>query len=586
MSEKPFTIGSKTFDNGYSDSTNNIKPGTLAPPSKNCRITEAFEVVSRPGYEDTLWDLNESGNPATSHYMQQFNVTFFCINGKVKYIEHDRGDAVVDTGLSLTATETTRFADYHGDLYLINPTDGLRQIHVFRINDAAPNSGDASFTIDTDGGARLNAFGDTSGNIRIRGTNEAYSAVTTAGVVTHSTTLSQTYADNDIAITVEDISSGKPKGTKIVFWQNRMVIIGVAADSGTDNSPAIAYMSQFASSRDLQKIIVFGITGGATEEQISASGRLTNVVATRDYLYFFTENSVHFSSVADIDNSSGACYPQLLSKNYGCVNEDCAVDIGLGMILFLTNNKRLMAIKIVQPSGAVQGQVVCDERFDQPIRNTLDLLDASQRIARMVYHVGKGLAYAQISVQGNIITVVYDNNIGKLLPHDDQKLFNSHFEKDGILYATDLYDDTIYEIDRGTTDNDLPIECVMAHGQLDQDMVTCEWKDVEISGSLSQDGDITVETIVNDGTPVQKHILASDLSFSGARSLGDIVVGDMVIGNGMSDVLLANWDRKFRIAPTSYGQMYKTVLSSTSTFTWGSYKIYGSALSSSLLTTS
>ena len=584
MSEKPFNIGSTTFENGYSDSENNLKPATLAPPSKNCRITGSFEVVSRPGYEDTFWDLNEVNKAATSHYMPQFNVTFFCLNGNVKYIEHDRGDAVVDTGLSLTATETTRFADYAGDLYLINPTDGLRQIHVFRLNDSAPNSGDASFTIDTDGGARLNAFGDTSGNIRIRGTNEAYSAVTTAGVVTHSTTLSQTYADNDIAITVEDISSGKPKGTKIVFWQNRMVIIGVASDSGNDNSPAIAYMSQFASSRDLQKVIVFGITGGATEEQIAAAGRLTNVVATRDYIYFFTESSVHFSSVADVDASTGACFPQLLSKNYGCMNEDCAVDMGSGLIAFLTKNKRVMAIRISTDSGA--SVVFPDEKFDQGMRNTLDLLDATQTVARMVYHVGKRLCYLQVSVQNNILTLVYDNNIGKWLPPDDQKLFNSYFEKNGILYATDLYDDTVYEVDRGITDNDLPIECVMAHGSMDQDMVTCEWKDIEISGSLAQDGTITVETPVNEGTSTQKQILSTDLSYAGARALGDIAIGDMVIGNGMSEVLLANWERKFRIAPTSYGQRYQTILSSTSPFTWGSYQVTGSSLSSSLLTTS
>lgn len=584
MQEKVFRTGSTTFENGYSDSENNLAPETLAPPSKNCRITGSFEVVTRPGYEDTTWDLAEANKQATSHYMQQYNVTFFCLNGKVKYVEHDRSNAVVDTGISLTATETTRFADYAGDLYLINPTDGLRQIHVFRLNDTAPTLGDATFTIDQDGGARLNAFGDTSGNIRIRGVNEAYSAVTTAGVATHGTTLSATYADNDIAITVEDISSGKPKGTKIVFWKERMIIIGVSSDTGVDNAPAIAYMSQFASSRDLQKVIVFGITGGATEEQIAAAGKLTNIVATRDYLYYFTENSVHYSAVSDIDASSGATYPQLLSKNYGCMNEDCAVDMGSGLIAFLTKNKRVMGIRIATDSGAAT--VFPDEKFDNAVRTTLDLLDTDQSKARMVYHVGKRLAYVQVSVQNTVLTLVNDNNIGKWLPPDDQKVFSSFFEKDGILFATDYFDDTVYEIDRGTMDADSVIECVMAHGSMNQDMVTCEWQDIEISGSLSQDGIITVETPVNEGTSTQKTILASSLNFSGARSLGDLVVGDTVIGNMLNNVLLAKWERKFRIAPTSYGQRYQTILSSTSPFTWGSYQVSGVALSNSLLTTS
>lgn len=585
MSEKPFSIGSNSFLGGYSDDAENLKPEQLGPPSKNCRLTLSGESQSRMGAEDTLWDLNQAGFPATSHYMTKYNVTFFAINGKVFYVEHDRADAVVDTGLSLTATETTRFADYAGDLYLINPTDGLRQIHVFRLNDTAPNSGDSAFTIDQDGGGRLNAFGDTSGTIRIRGTEESYSAVTTAGVVTHSTTLSATYADNDIAITVEDISSGKPKGSKIAFWQERMIIIGVRSDTNVDNPNHIAYMSQFASARDLQKVIVFGITGGATEEWVGKSGSLTNVIATRDYLYLFKEDETYYCSVADIDRTSGATYPQLLSKNYGCVNEDCAADLGSGLLAFLTKNKRIIGVRISSQTGAAV--VFPDEQFDQPIRNTLDILDVDQSKARMVYHVGKRLLYTQVSAQNNIFQMVHDNNIEKWLPPDEGRLFNSYFEKDGILFGTDLHDDTIYEIDRGTTDGDQDIECVMAHGnfEFNKGRVTCEWKDVELSGSLSVDGVITVETSVNGADSTIKMINASDLSFANATGIGDVVIGDLVIGNPTTIISYADWDRKFRISPVSYGSQYKTILSSTSPFTWKSFLVNASSLSSSVLTT-
>tara|TARA_R110000868_G_scaffold179962_1_gene420410 strand:+ start:474 stop:2225 length:1752 start_codon:yes stop_codon:yes gene_type:complete len=581
--EKSFRIGSTNFSEGYSDDARNLNPATLAPPSKNCRLTLGGERFSRMGYEDTLYNLAQAGKTARCHHMPQFNVTFFTLNGKCYYVEHDRGDAVVDTGLSLTATETTRMADYAGDLYLINPTDGLRQIHVMRINDAAPDSGDATFTVDQDGGGRLNAFSDTSGNVRIRGTDETYSGVTTAGVFTITGNLTATYADNDICITVEDISSGKPKGTKIVFWKERMIIIGVASDTSVDNSAAIAYMSQFASGRDLQKIIVFGITGGASEEWVGKAGKLTNIIATRDYLYMFKEDETYYCAVSDVNTTTGATLPQLLSKNYGCVNEDCAVDMGSGLIAFLTKNKRIIGIRISSESGAAV--VFPDEKFDQPIRNTLELLDADQSKARMVYHVGKRLLYVQFSVQNNILTAVNDNNIGKWLPPDDQKTFNDFYEKDGILHATDLYDDTVYEMDRGTTDNDQDIECVMAHGEFDQDMTTCEWKDVELSGSLAQNGSILVETVVNGGTSTGKTIESSSLSYTGARAIGDIVIGDMTLGGANSEVLLAQWAAKKRIAPTSYGQRYQTILSSTSPFSWQSYAVNGASLSSTLLTT-
>lgn len=583
--EKLFQIQAQDFMEGYKDSLENLKPNQLAQPSKNVRILLSGEAMSRLGYEDTLWDLNNANKQATSFYQKQYNLSWFSINGKVYYIEHDRSDAIVDTGLSLTATETTRIAEYAGDIYLTNQTDGLRQIHVMRLNDASPDSGDADVTVDQDGGGRLNAFSDTSGNLRIRGTNEAYSSVTTAGVVTLTGTLSQSYADNDIAITVEDISSGKPKGSKIVFWKERMIVIGVRSDTSVDNANQIAYMSQFASARDLQKVIVFGITGGATEEWIGKAGILKNIVTTRDYVYFFKEDETYFSSVADVDASSGATFPQLLSTNYGCVNEECAADLGSGIIAFLTPNKRIIGIRISTQSGAAV--VFPDESFDQAVRNTLNLLDADQSKARMFYHKGSRLLYVQVSVQNNILTLVYDNNIGKWLPPDDNKIFHSFFEKDGIAYATDYFDDTIYELDRGILDNNQDIETVMAHANLlfKDGRVTCEWQDVEMSGSLGQNGTITVETIVNNGTSTQKTILASDLSFTGAMGIGDIVVGSTTIGGETTDIKIAEWNRKFRIAPVSYGQKYQTLLSSTSPFLWSGYSIMAKALSTSILTT-
>jgi hypothetical protein len=75
------------------------------------------------------------------------------------------------------------------------------------------------------------------------------------------------------------------------------------------------------------------------------------------------------------------------------------------------------------------------------------------------------------------------------------------------------------------------------------------------------------------------------LSFVSVRSLGDIAIGDMLIGNPNTEVPLANWGKKFRITPTSYGSRYQTILSSTTPFTWKSYRISASALSSSVLTT-
>lgn len=563
----------------------NLEPGMLGTPSKNVRINTDFEVVSRKGYMATEWDLGEANKSAQSLYVERYNVTFFSLNGKVKYIEHDRGDAVVDTGLSLTATETTTFAEYAGDVYCTNPTDGLRQIHVFRLNDAAPSLGDATYTIDQDGAGRLNAFGDTSGTIRIRGTSEAYSGVTTAGVVTHATTLSATYANNDIAITVEDISSGKPKGSKIVFWRERMVIIGVESATDTDNATQIAYMSQFASARDLQKIIVFGITGGATEEWVGKSGSLKDVVSTRDYLYYLKEGETYFSSVADVNTSTGATSPQLLSNNYGCVNEHCAADLGSGLIAYLTKNKRVMGIQISTESGAAV--VFPDESFDQPIRNTLELLDDDQSGSIMYYHKGARLLFLQVSVDSQILTLIYDNNIGKWIPPDDNKVFSSYFEKGGILYATKRGDDTIYELDSGEEDDGNPFESVIGLPVMEfaNGRTTLELKEMLLSGGISEAATVQVENIVNDGTPQVKTIDATGLSFGDLQSLGTIVLAGTAFSLSDNPDLPANWDKRYGIFPR-FGNSYQCILSSEKPFSLSSYQLIANPLPKPLLTLS
>ena len=570
------------FREGYRDSTRNLASGMIGLPSKNVRINTDFEVVSRMGYLATEWDLDEANKKAKSFYLEKYNVTFFSLNGKVKYIEHDRGDAVVDTGLSLTATETTTFNEYAGDVYTTNPTDGLRQIHVFRINDAAADETDTEFTIDQDGAGRLTAFSDTSGTMLIGGVAETYASLTTAGVVT-CTALTQDHADNTIAITVEDISSGKPKGSKIVFWKERMIIIGVRSATDTDNATQIAFMSQFASARDIQKIIVFGITGGATEEWIGKSGSLKNIVSTRDYMYYFKEGETYFSSVSDVNVTTGATLPQLLSNNYGCVNEECAVDLGSGLIAFLTKNKRIMGIRISTDSGAAV--VFPDESFDQAIRNTLDLLDDDQSESIMFYHKGKRLLFVQVSVDNQVITLVFDNNLGKWLPPDDNKVFSSYFEKDGILYATKNDDDTIYEMDNGEEDDGNPFESVVALPVLEEanGRTTLELREIHLSGGISEAGEIQVENIVNSGTSQIKTIDSSEISFGELASLGTLVLGTTVLGAGGNGVVLGEWDRRFSVFPR-FGSSFQCILSSEKPFSVSSYNLVASALPSPILT--
>lgn len=632
-------------------------------PSKNVRINSDFEVVSRMGYLDTGWDLNEANKQATSFYHEKYDLTFFCLNGKVKFVDHTNSDAVVDTGLSLTTTETTTFAEYAGDVYLTNPTDGLRQI---RIGRGSGTSGEPTMTLDQDFIGRIYAFrvgsanvlsgtlriaNDTpftedfsitvqtnvtnaadngSGLIRITtdadhtlqtgnqvliasvdGTTEAngtwtitrvdatnfdlqdstFSNSYTSGgtstivftdIMPLSNTLDATVADKIVYI-VNDISSGKPKGSKVTFWQERMIVIGVPSDSDVDNATQIAYMSKFASARDLRNVITFGITGGASEEWVGKSGSLKNIVSTRDYLYYFKEGETYFSSVADINLSTGATAPQLLSNNYGCVNENCAVDLGSGVIAYLTKNKRVMAIRIATDSGAAT--VFPDEGFDQAIRNTLDLLDDDQSDSIMFYHKGKRLLYVQVSVDSQIITLIYDNNIGKWIPPDTNKVFSSYFEKEGILYATEKNDDTVFELDTGEEDDGNPFESVIGlpKAESEDGRTTLELREMHLSGSISEAATIQIEQIVNNGTPQKKTVDFSGLSFGDLESMGTIVMGGTAFSLSGNEYLPASWEKRGGIYPR-FGTLYQTILSSEKPFALSSYSLIAEALPRPLIT--
>jgi len=502
------TISAQRFTK-YVDDPRNAGDGVLSSPSINVRITEGGEAQTRPGYEDTGFDLAEDGKKAKSHYSKRWNLTFFSLNGKVKFIDRNNGDNVIDTGLALTATETTRFGEYSGDIYTINRTDGLRQIHVGRVNETSADSGDGDIKVDQHLAGRLLAFSDTVGTLNIATTtlfSESYSSVAATGVITLSNTLDNAVPDNTIVFTVEDISSNRPFGSSLTFWLERMVVWGVVDDQASYNATSIddavntVYMSKFALRDALQNIIDFDTSGTASIEQVGKSGEVTNCLATRDYLYIFKEDETYFTSVADVNLTTGAPIPQLLSTQYGCVNEDSAIDMGNGLIAFMTNNNRIIGIKISTESGAAV--VFPDEGFDQGIRNTALSFDDDKTNFLAFYHTGRRLGYFQVQINAVVVTLVFDNNpnIKDWLPPDTNKSFFDYHERNGVLFATDLADDTIYQIDIGNEDEGIEIDCIIATGIFESQTNDFEWRDMILSGIVSQDAVVDVEASVDDGT--------------------------------------------------------------------------------------
>jgi hypothetical protein len=558
---KEITIAGLDFREGYIDDVGNVKENQLAPPSQNCRIDQGGSVYTRDGYADTGWDVNE-GKPCMPFYMERYNITFLAVDDKVYYIDHNASDAVIDTGLTLTTGTTTRFTEHHGTIHLTNTTDGGRMIVVTRLNGAVLSAA-TSIVTDIDGGARANAF-DTAlspspKNLRISGTNVAYASVS-GGTFTLSTTAGADYSDNTIAIITYSLASVAPKCEKFVVWKDCIHAIGISADEatvGTDIGPATLAFTKFAIATEIENSVTWS-GGAAGTEMVGQSGILQNAIATRDFLYLLKSDECYYISVADVNQTTGGRPPQYLGP-HGCRNPDCAVDMGNGEIVFLTPQNRIIRIKISTQTGAAV--VYPDESFDVPIRKTLKKLATDQTGAFLYYHKAERLLFVQVKIESSYVTLVYDNNIGRWLPPDTNKVFKGAFEKDSILYATDLFDDTIYKLNETLYDDGQEIDWVFATGEfeLEDGRRNCYWNTCEMSGGIAAATTIYWKALVgNQSTPV-KEWNATGLTFSEGQAIGQQLIGDL-IGGETSTQEKVNWEENKAIYP-SLGSSCQIILS-------------------------
>lgn len=633
-------------------------------------ITKTGEAVFSKGTIPVSFDLGESGKASRPFHVSRYNVTFFAINGKVKFVNHNNSDAVVDTGLSLTDTNgrNTRFGEYAGTVFCTNRTDGLRMIHMGRVNQTNATAGDAKITLDQDFIGRLYAFRDgataLTGSLRIanstpiaeafsvpvsrnisgaadngagliRITSEVHSLQTGNSVVIASVagtteangtwvitvinattfdlqgstftnayvsggtanillngilpltgTLDANVADNTIVYTVTDISTGRPKGSGIAFWKERMIIWGVTSDVDVNSATNLVYMSSFAliSGGDgtaLGNIIDFNTSNTAAREMLGKGGIVTNILATRDYLYMFTEDSSYYAGVADVDLSTGGTLPQLLSNQYGCINEDCAADLGNGLAVFMTKNKRYIGIKIATDTGAPV--VFPDETFDSPISNTVALLDSDQSDAFIFYAPHEHRCYLHANVDSERIVSKFNTEIQKWEPPRTNWSFGGMYVRDGVTYAVELSDDTVWQCGEGYQDNGASFEyekiAAISLVEGDDGRQTLALSAVGVSGRASELATITVENYISNGTPQQKSFTVASGASSG--SLGSVALGSTTLGEGIGTDM-SDYDKLFGIYP-KYGSSYQLAVRSTGAFTVSSYSVYGSVLSKPLL---
>ena len=549
---------------GYVSSPENAGAEYLSQPSENCLVTDDGIAESRKGYASSF-SIGVSGSPSTALYISTYDVCFFCIGTKV-YYRNFNDNVTYDTGITLTAGTTTRMWEWFGMVFLTNTTDGIRQIILGRLNDAAATVGDGTVTIDSEFGGKLTAFGLTASNLRLNGVDEDMaSLVVSTGVVTLSVNLTQSYADNTVGIVVSDISSGREKASKGIEWKSRFHLMGYPSASNADspNNTVIAgdFVIGTTGAGGIEGIITFGGSAGSTKITVPG-GRVANILSVADSLYFLTETKVSSMLASSVDTSGsgiGGSIPLVKDELHGCFSEDCATVMGTNAITYYDDlNHRIMRIPIDTESGAAIAAP--EEDFDIDIRDHLKNLSKTQTGA-FVYHyrAGRQTIY-QLKEAGQWKWFIYDHNIvrqmgsnfvrGAWQPPQRVVPVKNLFERKGVLYGTDISTDTVYTFFTVFADGDSPINTTIATGQFD--VGSSLMKRCYAKGTISYPAKIRLRCYVWNKTRGkaagrEKVILGSSYVYSDNESVGAVPVGD----SGVSEVVqTAKWDKEFDVFPS------------------------------------
>lgn len=596
---RKFPIGTGRFS-GYKSNASDADPEYISRPSQNCLITEDGKVTQRMGYLEEF-SIGVDGSPATAFYHKTYDIAFFALGTKVYYRDFVNGQTY-DTGLTLTAGTTTRFAEWFGIIFCTNTTDGMRMIICGRVNDAAANSGDATVTIDADMAGRLAAFGSVvtvaNGNLRINGTNEAMtSLVADTGVVTLDAPLTQSYLDNAVAIVTYDISSSREKFSKIVFWKNRLHGIGFPSPTNADQPNNSVMCGQFVigqtAATGIELIIDFTYgTGGSTKITVGGGGALKNILGAADNFWFFGEDKTFAAANSDITISGsaiGATTPIEKDILDGCLNEDCATVTGDGAIIYVTNDRKIKRQRIDTPSGAAVANA--EEDFDIDIRDHTKNFDKDQTGALVYHYRGGRQTICQLKESGQWKWFIWDHNIvrkvgtnmvrGAWQAPQQISPVTSFFERNGVLYGTDASDDTVYSYFTTFTDNLVPIYCVIATGQFN--VGNAMVGQALLEGEVNQPSQIKIRCHVwneagQERYGSEKIVDGSDYTYSEDNSVGAFPVGDGGLAGESTQV--AKWRKIFGVFPS---QAFRAQLRATNEQDGGYMSLTSFSLSGSQL---
>ena len=384
------------------------------------------------------------------------------------------------------------------------------------------------------------------------------------------TALTQGYADNTVAIRVHDIHTvtGIEKPSKILFWKSRLHLMGFPSATNADQPNNSVIAGQFVigqtGASGIEKIIDFTYgTGGSTKIVVGGMGKVTNILGVKDYLYFFTEDAVYSTLDSDISTdaasaSIGLTIPHIKDELHGCINEDCATVMGDSALTYVTTDKRIMQLTISTDTGAAVSSP--QEDFDVPIRGHLLNMSKDQTGAFAYHFRGGRQTIYQLNIAGQWTWFIFDHNVvvtnglvtqvGVWQPPQFINPATNLFERDGVLYGTDVNTDTVYSYFNTFSDNGTPIQCTIATGEFNCGNAMI--RNAQLSGDISFPAQINIRCFVVNNTNGKrcgstKYINGKDYTYSDSLTVGSVNIG---AGSSGSGVQIAPWKRAMGVFPS------------------------------------
>lgn len=278
---------------------------------------------------------------------------------------------------------------------------------------------------------------------------------------------------------------------------------------------------------------------------IGEGGELTALHATRDRLYVFLKDRIHYVGI-EINSSGveGFSPDRLFSPNYGCPNPFCVDEMEDVTIVF--TGKRVIRIGYSPDND----QILPDEKFDMDIIPELSRCDQDQTRASVKYNPVEKKLRVSFMVDGILQTAVYDNQVKKWSYPDDEDVSQWMVFK-GKTYFGNPDDDEIFRMGIDLNANGVEVIHEYKTGRMDaKTRLTKRFIRGMVEGKMASGTTISFSVFVNGKIVGGVRTIDNTHLISGASGtpVGDNVFGSDSVGDGGAATLLFPFRYPFLIS--------------------------------------